>query len=212
MAALGVKPEPAPAALKSWPGAQVFRINAIARKAAGDLKPGAPLQVRLIPFADAGANGTPYKVWLPLGLASTSGNVLLDGQESRSRMGNVGGSIIDEDLQSFVVTFNNQPRAEDWFAVTLDEPVTVRRVVFAHGQTFHDGGWFDASAGKPRVQVKTTGDGPWETVGELKDYPATTATDPAGLKGGECFTCKLASPRQVFAVRVVGKPAWATTT
>ena len=73
----------------------------------GGLKAGAPLQVRLIPFADAGETGTPYKVWLPLGLASSSGNVLLDGQESRSRTGNVGGSIIDEDLQSFVVTFNN---------------------------------------------------------------------------------------------------------
>ena len=66
------------------------------------------------------------------------------------------GSIIDEDLLSFVVTFNNQPRAEDWFAVTLDQPETINRVVFAHGQTFHDGGWFDASAGKPRIQVKFT--------------------------------------------------------
>ena len=92
------------------PAPQVFRVNAIARKRAGDLKAGAPLQVRLIPFADAGGTGTPYKVWLPLGLASSSGNVLLDGQESRSRMGNVGGSIIDEDLQSFVVTFNDKPR------------------------------------------------------------------------------------------------------
>ena len=30
--------------------------------------------------------------------------------------------------------------------MTLDQPETVSRVVFAHGQTFHDGGWFDASA------------------------------------------------------------------
>ena len=207
LAALDVTPEPAPDAVKSWPGAQVFRVNAIARKRTGSLKPGAPLQVRLIPFADAGGTGTPYKVWLPLGLASSSGNVLLDGQESRSRMGNVGGSIIDEDLQSFVVTFNNKPRAEDWFAVTLDEPVTVSRVVFAHGQTFHDGGWFDASAGKPRIQVKTAKDAAWETAGELKDYPATTATDPAGLKGGERFTCQFAKPMKVFAIRVLGKPA-----
>ena len=120
VSALGVTPEPAPDAVKSWPGAQVFRVNAIARRDTGDLKAGAPLQIRLIPFADAGAAGTPYKVWLPLGLASSSGNVLLDGQESRSRTGNVGGSIIDEDLQSFVVTFDGKPQAEDWFAVTLE--------------------------------------------------------------------------------------------
>jgi hypothetical protein len=132
---------------------------------------------------------------------------LLDGQESRSRIGNVGGSIIDDDLQSFVVTFSNKRPAEDWYAVTLNEPVTVARVVFAHGQTFHDGGWFDASTGKPRVQVKTAADAQWQTVGELKDYPATTATDPAGLKEGERFTCGLASPTRVLAVRVIGKPA-----
>jgi hypothetical protein len=207
VAALGVEPEPAPDAVKFWPSAQVFRVNAIARKRTGDLKAGAPLQVRLIPFADAGETGTSYKVWLPLGLASSSGNVLLDGQESRSRAGNVDGSIIDEDLLSFVVTFNNQPRAEDWFAVTLDQPETINRVVFAHGQTFHDGGWFDASAGKPRIQVKATKDAAWETAGELEDYPATTAADSAGLKGAEKFTCQFPTPVKVFAIRVLGKPA-----
>ena len=207
IAALGVTPEPAPDSVKSWPGAQVFRVNAKARKPVGNLKAGAPLQVRLIPFADAGRTGSPYKVWLPLGLASSSENLLLEAHESRSRIGNVDGSIVDENIESFAVTFNEKRAAEDWFAVTLDEPVTVTRVVFAHGQTFHDGGWFDTGAGKPRIEVKTTADGKWETVGELKDYPAATATDPAGLKGGEYFTCRLASPTKVVAVRVVGKPA-----
>ena len=207
LAALAVAPEPAQDAVKSWPGAQVFRVNALARKSTGSLKAGAPLQVCLVPFADAGANGTSYKVWLPLGLASSSDNVLFDGQESRSRIGNVEGSIADDDLLSFVVTFNDKPRTEDWFAVTLDEPVAVSRVVFAHGQTFHDGGWFDASAGKPRIEVKAAADAPWRTLAALGNYPATTATDPAGLKGGERFACELASPIKVWAIRVVGKPA-----
>jgi hypothetical protein len=207
LAALDVTPEPAPDALKTWPGAQVFRINAIARKGVGSLKAGTPLQIRLISFADAGTTGTSYKVWLPLGLAAASGNILLDGQESRSRTGNVDGSIIDEDPHSFVVTFNNQPRAEDWFAVTLDQPETISRVVFFHGQTFHDGGWFDVSTGKPRIQVKATKDAAWETAGELADYPATTATDAAGLRGGERFTCQFAQPVKAFALRVIGKPA-----
>ena len=205
--ALAVTPESAPDAVKSWPAAQVFKVNAIARRGTGGIKAGTPLQVCLIPFAEAGGTGTPYKVWLPLGLASSSGNILLDGQESRSRPGNAGGSINDEDIQSFVVTFDNQPRAEDWFAVILDQPETVSRVVFAHGQTFHDGGWFDASGGKPRIQVKASKDAAWETVGEFTDYPATTATDCAGLKGGERFTCQLSKPAKVFALRVLGKPA-----
>jgi uncharacterized protein len=207
LAALNVKPEPAPQELRSWPSAQVFRINAIARRAVGSRKAGAPLQVRLIPFADAGATGTPYKVWLPLGLASPSGNALLDGYETHSRMGSLDGSMIDEDFQTFVVSLRDGPGVEDWFGVTLDEPVTANRIVFAHGRTFHDGGWFDASSGKPRIQVKAAADAPWETIAALGNYPATTATNPAGLKGGERFACELASPIKVLAIRVIGKPS-----
>ena len=66
LAALDVTPEPASAQFKTWRGAQLFRINALAQKNAGSLKPGAPVQIRLVPFADAGQTGTPYKVWLPL--------------------------------------------------------------------------------------------------------------------------------------------------
>jgi hypothetical protein len=146
-------------------------------------------------------------VWLPLGLASASGNVLLDGQESRSRAGNADGSIIDEDLSSYVVTFDGQQRAEDWFAVEREGAAEINRVVFAHGHVHHDGGWFDASTGKPRIQVKAAKDAAWETAGELKDYPATTATDPANLKGGELFTLKLPNPLKALAIRVIGKPA-----
>ena len=57
------------------------------------------------------------------------------------------------------------------------------------------------------MQIQTATDAAWETIGELEDYPATTATDTADLKGGERFTCELASPVKVLAVRVLGKPA-----
>lgn len=86
--ALKVTPEPAPESVKSWPGAQVFRINAL-RRGADPLSPASRLSVRLIPFADAGGTGTDYKVWLPLpGTAGSAGNLLLPGKESRSRPGN----------------------------------------------------------------------------------------------------------------------------
>ena len=55
LAALAIAPEPAPDAMKSWPRAQVFRINAISH--------GKPKEIRLIPFADAGSIGGNYKVW-----------------------------------------------------------------------------------------------------------------------------------------------------
>lgn len=89
----------------------------------------------------------------------------------------------------------------------LDEPVTVGRIVFAHGKSFHDGGWFDASAGKPRLEVKSAPNGSWTPLCELADYPSTTATDPAGLKAGERFACQLPKPVEIFGLRVIGKPA-----
>jgi hypothetical protein len=172
-------------------------------------KGGTPLSATLTTFADAGASGGVYRVWLRApGVPGAEGDSLLsDGEESRSRRGNRDGSILDGDLASFVVTFDGRPAKEDWYAVTLATPVAIDRVVFAHGQNFHDGGWFDASAGKPQVQVKRAGNAKWETVGTLADYPATTATDGRALRSGQTFTLRLTEPLTAVAVRVVGKPA-----
>jgi hypothetical protein len=201
LADLDLSPVPLPQPLKTWVGAQGFRVNVATRRGA------ARIRIQLVPFADAGATGTLYKVWLPLPTAQSEqegDDLLIDGKESHSRRGNLEGSIVEGDL---VVTFNGMPANEDWYAVAVNEPITVRRVVFRHGKTFHDGGWFDASAGKPKVQIQAVNGGPWKTVGELGDYPATTASDSAGLTGGARFSCNLAEPVQAVAVRVVGKPA-----
>lgn len=162
-----------------------------------------------VPFADAGSDGSRYRIWLRAPGAKLPENAsrFAFARESRSRQGNVVGDISDGDFRSFVVTFDGTARDEDWFAVSLDEPVTVRRIVYAHGRTFHDGGWFDASAGKPRVQIQRTKGGAWETVGTLDDYPATTATDPKGLRQGEAFTLRLKEPVTCLAIRVIGRPA-----
>ena len=148
-------------------------------------------------FADAGGEGGIYRVWLrrtgvPGAASAPSASLLSDGEESRSRQGNADGSIIDGDLGSYVVTFDQRPAKEDWFAVTLAEPVTIGRVVFAHGKSFHDGGWFDTRAGKPQVQVKREKNGKWETIGTLSDYPATTDTSGRMLRRakGPRFACR----------------------
>jgi len=200
LAGLSVTPEAAPAERQTWPGAKIFKVNATTRRGGGSFT------ASLIPFADAGATGARYKVWLPIS-GQTSDNALLDGVESRSRPGNLTGSINDDDLTSGVVTFDGKPAAEDWFAVTLAQPASVRRVVFVTGQVFHDGGWFDASAGKPRVQVQRNQNSGWETVGELSEYPATTATDKKQLKPGQKFTLRLSNPEKVLGVRIIGVPA-----
>jgi len=63
---LHINPEAAPEKFKTWPGAEVFRLTAVTQTNVGSLKAGEPLEIRLVPFADAGGTGTPYKVWLPL--------------------------------------------------------------------------------------------------------------------------------------------------
>ena len=201
LASLAVTPEPAPADFKTWPGAQVFRLNAVTRRE------GKPISIRLVPFADAGMTGARYKVWLPLA-GAPSANFLLDGTESRSRPGNQSGSINDDDPGSFAVTFDGKSAKEDWFAVTLPQPAAAGRIVFTQGKIFHDGGWFDASAKKPRLEIQRTAGGAWEPIGEFADYPATTATDAKKLKwGNNQFTLKLKTPVTFSAVRVIGAPA-----
>jgi hypothetical protein len=168
-----------------------------------------PVAVNLVPFAAAGRDGGTYRVWLPApGTKLVQDESLLaDGLETRSRQGNQPGSIIDGDPGSIVVTFDSRFAVEDWYAVTLPQPMTIARVVFHHGRDFHDGGWFDAAAGRPRVQLQRESGGTWETVGELADYPPTTATGKASLKSGQPFVLRLRSPVKAVGVRVIGKPA-----
>ena len=204
--ALHFTPERAPEKFKTWSNAEVFRIDALARKSCDSLKKGTPMKISLVPFADAGASGSNYKIWLPYQEPSSGRNLLADGVEIRSRKPNAG-SIIDGNVETIAATFNGKRAPQDWFGVELEEPVTINRVMFVHGKTFHDGGWFDTGGGKPGVEVKTSPTGKWERVAELKEYPAATAAEPTGLKSGERFSCQLTKPLEVYGVRVIGKPA-----
>ena len=78
--------------------------------------------------------------------------------------------------------------------------------MFVHGHVFRDGGWWDASKGKPRVQVRKTASGAWEDAGTIDSYPETTATDSKGLADGQQFTVQI-SPVEVVGIRVIGVPA-----
>jgi len=168
-----------------------------------------PRPATFLPFADTGADGGAYRIWLRAAGVPFPPNASLFGfgNESRSRSGNVNGSICDGDPATFVVTFNARRADEDWFAISLETPMSVRRIVFAHGHAFHDGGWFDTSTEKPRVQVQRTKGGAWETMGTLDSYPATSATDSAGLRDGQSFAMELKQAISCVALRVVGKPA-----
>ena len=168
-----------------------------------------PFPAVLTAFADAGAAGRRYQVWLrgPEAKLPENRSLFAFGSEKRSRPGNLEGSITDGDPASAAVTFDGQPQVEAWFAVSSDTPVTFARVVFTHGKNFHDGGWFDASSGKPQVQVQRQKRAPWVTVGTLSDYPETTAASKSTLQEGQSFTCRLTNPETAVALRVVGNPS-----
>jgi DUF1680 family protein len=190
--------------LRLEPGASLaFRGKVVGRE--GD----EPRPAVFVPFADAGVTGGVYGVWLraPGVALPASASLLFDGEESRSRPGNQGGSILDGDAMSFVVTFDGARASEDWYEVTMAAPANLDRFVFRHGRNFHDGGWFDASKGKPRVQVRRSKDGPWETVATLEGYPETTSTDGKSLRPGTAFEARLKEPVSATAIRVLGTPS-----
>lgn len=192
-----------------------FSLNAVSNSGPGDVPiyevsaPGSPNPLRLVPFYAAGADGSRFAVWLnrPGQQRAAGASLLSFAQESRSADGNQGGSITDDDPSTFVVTFNGAKQAEAWFAVTLPESTPINRVVFFHGRTFHDGGWFDTSGGKPRVQIVRAKGGKWEDIATLETYPKSTAVKPPmGLRDGAAFEVRF--PRvTALAVRVIGRPA-----
>lgn len=170
-------------------------------------------KARFLTFADAGTDRGLFRVWMRAPGAMSPGpgeSLLIGGKETHSRAGIVTGSINDDDFESLVTTADGQLATEDWFAVTLDQPVTARRVVFTHGRNSHDGGWFDTQSGKPRVQVQRSANGVWETVGEIDEYPDATATDAKKVEWwsrDSRFTLQLKTPQTFVALRVIGKPA-----
>ncbi|MFM7323058.1 MAG: beta-L-arabinofuranosidase domain-containing protein [Armatimonadota bacterium] len=161
---------------------------------------------KLVAFADAGAQGERYAVWLPDPSTRwpAESPSLSQGEEMRSRPGNVQGSILDGDPRTIVVTFDGARQVEAWFGVELDLPVSARTFLYRHGHAFHDGGWF---VGSPRVEIKERRDGPWVGLGTFPDWPATTMRSPADLADGRLFRLRLATPRTFVALRVVGVPA-----
>ena len=162
----------------------------------------------LTSFAEAGGSGSSMAVWMPSPqrLQRALQAPFLFGKESYSQAGNVEGSIADGDPSTFRVTFNGKKQTEAWFAVERSQPVTINCVVYTHGKSFHDGGWFDASQGKPRLQVKDTAKGAWRDVAVIDGYPTTTATDNQHIPDFKEFRIKI-TPVEAVAVRVIGTPA-----
>jgi DUF1680 family protein len=197
--------------------------------------------VFLVPFADSG-NG---RVWLTrtqrarrdrpavTAFARVGLSVVALGLEP-----NAGGRVAtdiaefvtDEDPRTYCTVNPQAPglanylgaplgRRGDpvWFAVMLKEPQTVSSVAFRHGAVSATGGWFDTTAGMPRIEltqspIPTSANHAllddskvrWETAGLLERYPRTNALTPPPLADGQLFEVRLPRPLTVYGLRVVG--------
>jgi hypothetical protein len=158
------------------------------------------------PFADV----QNAHVWLmdqkqlPTGKAP----VTYGGKESQSRRGTMTeGPFTDLRIDTMSSTRDNRRVNEDWFAVELEKPAKISRVVYRHGTVRPDGGWFDTTAGKPRIEYKATPDGQWQKLGTLDTYPDTRPNVDPQLLSGQPFELKLKEPVTISAIRVIGKAA-----
>jgi len=192
-------------------GSSELLLTVLARDPWNPLHNFNPAGFPLVPFAEAGGQGEAYNVWIPL-FNAPHFNLATMAEESRSRSVpfkevHRAPALNDGNTFAAVTTDDGHPAGEDWFALTLPHPQPVTQVVFYHGRPAKNGGWFDASAGKPRVQIQAKEGAAWETIGELADYPATTSADKATLGWSNRFEFKPAKPVRAIAVRVIGTPA-----
>lgn len=219
--------EESPGPLRTWPGARVLRIDADVRRTNGMNPSTVRRRIGLVPFADAGATGRRYAVWLPTAPARTT-NLLLDGAPLADVAGGgaVGVPLLnDGDLHTMSVLSTAAAPQPLCAGVTLARPAAIHRVSFVHGSSWGDGGWFDSSRAKPVLQIQRPGSVAWETVAEFADYPATTAenggevlryqvtdlrmtnAEVAAAYRRNTFTVTLPVAETVIAVRLMGYPS-----
>jgi YHS domain-containing protein len=133
-------------------------------------------------------------------------NALLQATPSYSRAGNINASYLDNDYATHRVTWDGTVQSSDWYAATLAHPVTINKVIYAHGKNYVDGGWFNTQSGKPIIQIQTTSEGTWTDVAIIADYPMTTNSNGGGLTEGQPFSVNF-PPVTVYGFRVIGAPA-----
>jgi hypothetical protein len=193
---------------QKWSGAQAYSVQGLAvRRSDHSRQAIERTTLVLVPFADA----RDYRVWLPRPEKLPVGMVPVTAFASEfwSQAGTVEGSIVDERTDTYRTTLNGTPAQEDWYAVELDRPELIGRVVYRHGKVHPNGGWFSTSGGKPVIQVRRSAGANWETVAALDSYPDTSAKGAPPLRDGQPFEVKLKAPVRVAAIRILGRPGGA---
>lgn len=221
---------------------QVYEIDGIAGlPAGGDRLRFESHAVRLVPFADL----TEGRVWvaredrlrsdLPAATAFARANLSvlnLRLEPSAKPPTDILEFVTDEDPRSFctvnpqdfgLANYLGAPPGKRgdavWFALMMQRPAIISRIVFRHGAVSAAGGWFDTSQGMPRLEVSrapvptSSNDAllddskvHWELAAVLENYPRTDAATAPPLADGQPFEVRLPRPVEVHALRIVGRP------
>jgi DUF1680 family protein len=193
-----------------WHGRQTYTLDGLVsvRGADGAMRP-KETPLALTPYGDS-SDGS---VWLMRPDKAIRGRVSLTAfsKEISSRGGTMDGSICDEAADSYRNTENSKPELDetvmDWYAVELQRPQRISRVVFIHGKADPKrGGWFTTALGKPQIQIKPAADADWQTVATLDTYPEIAEGMPPALADFTRFEVRLAKPVEAAAIRVLGRP------
>lgn len=182
--------------------------------------------IRLVPFADAG-DGVPwiaragrgatapaaYSAYASAGLSTFHTPPDVPRPFRRDEYG--AEPLVDEDPRSACELEAGEGIVWAW--VALDAPRRVTRLAFVHGEVDARGGWFDGSAGPPRVEI-VRGEFPlvegtwlapeqaqWESLAPFADYPATTASAAPAELGGRRIEVVLPQPIEIAGFRVIGR-------
>lgn len=225
-----------------WPGRQVYEVDGIALKEnpSKELAPDG-VRLRFVPFADA----IEYRIWtsppknLPLSIPAVTAFARgwASAQDNRAGPYNNTEALTDENPQTFCIVDPTSPSLAKviqgvsdkkgdpvWFAVMLEQPETISRIIFRHGPFAENGGWFDTSAGKPRIQITRIPRGrlpwlsrenpalpinesDWVTVATIDAYPDVNGASHSPLTDGQAFEVKLEKHVRIYGVRIIGRPA-----
>ena len=166
-------------------------------------------RIALVPYMDAGENDH-FSVWLRDRAKCDERSISLFTQvhELVSREGKTRGSMVDNSTETFTATNDGKQRAEDYFEVDAGWPCEFNIIIFRHGKSLPDGGWFDTSKGKPKITYRSYGtEEDYEQIAVIEDYPETTAESQGTLRDGQEFRVVLKKPVTGYRIRVVGTPA-----
>lgn len=125
-----------------------------------------------------------------------------------------------ENQDALQTGFSRAEKGEVWICAKLDHPTTVSRVIFKHGELTPEGGWFDTSLGKPRLQIvrqpvpEWSQDlaaleklPEWEHSAVFESYPTTDRDHAPGYGSSGPIEIRLESPITVYGIRIIGKAA-----